>query len=619
MQKTKKEKDKFIEDIVLSVTNDFNERRIKRKLLERQWEINMNFYNGNQYFGINGLGDIEEKGQEFFWQNREVFNHIAPLMETRLVKFSRISPRMCVRPYSDDDKDIVSAEKTEKLIEEVFKKQNVGEVIKQGTMWSEICGTSFYKVVWNNLSGENLGKVDEEEVFEGGVEIIPVSPFEIFPDSLYNQNVEDCQSIIHARAMTTYDIKKKYNVVVAGEEIGAFNLSHYSQPAFKTSVKGTISDACIVIEKYEKPSKEFPEGRLITVAGGKLLFYGSLPYVNGGKSLRTFPFVKQESLCSVGSFFGTSIIERLIPVQRAYNAVKNRKHEFLNRLSMGVLRVEDGSIDVDDLTSEGLCPGKVLVYRQGSKAPEIMENSTMPNEFCDEEEKLLSEFVAISGISDITLAENQATVKGATALELLIEQDNEKLLGSAEKIRSSYVEISKHIIRLYRQFITSVKLIKEGNSLSKIKITYIDKEALHSDDVYCENDNEMLYSDSQKKQMMYTLYSSGLLAESDGTVSEKTKGKVLSILGYKDLDVKKGTYTLQEEKAQRENKALRKELLLVEEIDDDDIHITEHTRYVLGEYNQLSNEAKERFYTHIKEHKNRKEENLREKQYERAI
>jgi hypothetical protein len=36
--------------------------------------------------------------------------------------------------------------------------------------------------------------------------------------------------------------------------------------------------------------------------------------------------------------------------------------------------VEDGSVDVDDLCEEGLAPGKVLVYRQGSNAPAI--NST---------------------------------------------------------------------------------------------------------------------------------------------------------------------------------------------------------------------------------------------------
>lgn len=66
------------------------------------------------------------------------------------------------------------------------------------------------------------------------------------------------------------------------------------------------------------------------------------------------------------------MVERTIPIQRAYNAVKNRKHEFLNRIAVGVLAVEDGSVDVDNLETEGLSPGKILVYRQGSNPPRLM-------------------------------------------------------------------------------------------------------------------------------------------------------------------------------------------------------------------------------------------------------
>ena len=163
-----------------------------------------------------------------------------------------------------------------------------------------------------------------------------------------------------------------------------------------------------MIEKYEKPSVEFPKGRLITIAGDKLLYYGELPYYNAEQTTYFYPFVKQESQNSAGNFFGSSIIERLIPVQRAYNAVKNRKHEFMNRLSMGIMNVEDGSIDVEELAEDGLSPGKILVYRQGSNPPEMMEGISMPTEFNEEEDKLLNEFVVISGVSDVSSSKNNA-------------------------------------------------------------------------------------------------------------------------------------------------------------------------------------------------------------------
>ncbi|MCX4286529.1 MAG: hypothetical protein OSJ68_04460, partial [Clostridia bacterium] len=90
-----------------------------------------------------------------------------------------------------------------------------------------------------------------------------------------------------------------------------------------------------------------------------------------------------------------SVIERVIPVQRAYNAVKNRKHEFLNRLAMGVLTVENGSVDTDNLEEEGLSPGKILVYRQGAEKPSLMDSGDVPADFAYEEDRLLSEFETV--------------------------------------------------------------------------------------------------------------------------------------------------------------------------------------------------------------------------------
>lgn len=97
-----------------------------------------------------------------------------------------------------------------------------------------------------------------------------------------------------------------------------------------------------------------------------------------------------------------SVVERIIPLQRAYNAVKNRKHEFLNRVSVGVMTVEDGSVDTDALAEEGLPPGKVIVYRQGSEPPRMLNAQSVPVDFTYEEERLSSEFITISGVSEIS-------------------------------------------------------------------------------------------------------------------------------------------------------------------------------------------------------------------------
>lgn len=599
----KNEKDKFKEDLIADVKADFENRRKARVENERQWELNMNFISGNQYCGINARGDLEDTDRDFFWQEREVFNHIAPVIESRLARFSRVSPLFSVRPKTDDDKDVNGAAIAEKLLASAFEKYDLDETVKKVTVWSETCGTGFYKIVWDNRGGNAVGEADGETVFEGDVKIIPVSPFEIFPDSLFSEELDDCFSIIHARALPVREIKEKYGVAVAGENLDVFGL--FKSDSAKSGAKTTIENAAIVIEKYEKPSAEFPSGRLITVAGDELLYYGELPYKNGKNGARTFPFVKQVCLKAAGRFFGASITERLIPVQRAFNAVKNRKHEFLNRLSMGVMKVEDGSLDVDDLESEGLPPGKVLVYRQGSSAPEMMSGLSMPSDFNEEEEKLLNEFVTISGVAEVSSSMSNANVASGTALEILVEQDNERLIVSAETIRKCYLEIARQVIRLYAQFAAGVRMIKIRDSFNKTRITYVDKSAVNSDDVYLENENELLYSHSQKKEMIFKLYQSGLLTDETGDLRPATKEKVLSLLGYKDLDYQKGVSEMQSEKAQKENERIRKREVHAEEVDDDEIHLDEHTRYILSEYDELNEEEKQRLFAHLKEHKDR--------------
>ncbi|MBE5756202.1 MAG: hypothetical protein E7342_00200 [Clostridiales bacterium] len=585
----------FKEKIVEEVTNDFLKRREERLSLEKQWELNLKFLEGKQYYSLLSNGKIIEKEKNFGYEKREVYNHILPIIERRLAKFSQIKPIFSVRPTSDEEAEIKNAKVAEKVLLSTFNKLEVEKTVLQATKWSETLGTAFYKVVWMVDGGKQIGKTEEKEIFEGEVKISAISPFEIFPDSLTHQEVEDCFSIIHAKAMRILDVEKLY-----GKKLDDIKLFFDEEENYVT-----------VIEKYEKPTKEYPLGRLITVAGDKLLFYGELPYENGEEKQRNFPFIKQTSGIIPGSFFGSSIIERLIPIQRAFNAIKNRKHEFLNRISTGIMTVEDGAIDTDDLETEGLMPGKVLVYRQGMSAPSMLKEEPIPTEFSLEEERLLTEFISISGVNDVISSALSPKVTSATALEVLSRQENEKLFLEAENVRGCYLMIAKMILRIYRQFIKGVRIMKEVETEAENKIFYVDKKVMQSDDVYIDNENEMLFTQSQKKEMLFKLYESGLLENSQGKLSSITKEKILNLLGYKNLFEEKNLLNLHQQKADSENQKLKKEIVEVDLIDDDEIHLSEHTKYILCEYENLTKEERERVFYHIEKHKekNQKKEN----------
>ncbi len=596
-------------ELVAEVQADFKRRQEERRSIERGWQLNMNFLSGNQYCDVNTLGEIEGDASGYYWQEKRVFNHIAPTVDTRCCKLTGIRPKLAVRAASEDDDDRRSAKLASAILSATCEDCDVDGAISAATVWSEACGTVFYKVIWDSYAGNEIGRTfDGASVREGKIKLQVVSPFEIYPDTLSEQSLVNQPSLIHARAVPAEDIFAAYGVKVAGRDMEDYAQSA-GQSRFQRAVKHGYE---VVIERYIRPNSENPDGRLTIVAGDKLLYDGALPYVNGENATRTYPFVMQYCTPLVGSFFGTCIVDRLIPVQRAYNAVKNRKHEFLNRIAMGMIAVEEGSVDTDELLEDGLMPGKILIYRQGGTPPEMLTLGTVPSEFTVEEERLEEEFNKISGTSDITQRANAFTsVTSATGLQLIIEQDEARLNVCYEQIKGALKNIGKMILRLYRQFASSVRLIRfstAGDALSPVSFKGSD---ITGDDVVLEADSDINMTPARRMATIYDMIDKGLFSDENGKIKPAVKDKLLKTLGYNGYTGGRDMTELHRQRSAAENAALKEGgEVAVKEYDDHAVHLEEHTAFLLTE--QLTDEQEMRICAHLNEHKNKISEVINE-------
>ena len=154
---------KLVEEVML----DYNSRREARRSLEAQWQLNINYMMGNQYSYIASNGAVREDEKQYFWQEKEVFNHIAPVIENRISKITSNTPSVTVVPASMEEADFESAKLSKQILSSVANRLNLIDIEKTATTWSELCGTAFYKVVWNTNSGkmvatdENGNKIKE--------------------------------------------------------------------------------------------------------------------------------------------------------------------------------------------------------------------------------------------------------------------------------------------------------------------------------------------------------------------------------------------------------------------------------------------------------------------------
>lgn len=596
--------------IARAVTEDFERRREMRRSIESGWLLNMNFLSGNQYCDVSPFGGVIEEDKRFYWQSRRVFNHIAPTVDSRIAKLEKMKTELRVRAFSDEDGDVKAAKLATGVLKYAQERIGFADTVSRAIVWAETCGSAFYKVVWDEKGGRQVA-VDEagQPVYEGEVRVVAVSPFEIFPDRLDVEDLDGVQSLIHAQAVTAEYVFERFGVAVQGSE--KTEIARYSEPSagklpHEAGGQSTteLKDGVILIERYTKPNAEQPEGRLEIVAEGKLLYAGELPYVNGERKERGFPFVKQDCLRLPGAFFGSCIVDRLIPVQRAYNAVRNRKHEFLNRLSMGVLTVEDGSVDADELAEEGLLPGKILVYRQGGKAPEMLDCGNVPSEFKDEEEWLEKEFALISGVSDLSQNSTPARVTSATGLQLLLSQDESRLSATVASMQKAMKEVGRQILRLYRQFAGTARLMTMTGDNKKTEAYYFNAASLDVSDLQFES--QEVATPEEKRATLLNLYEAGLLTNDEGKLTTENKNRILEAFGFGSYENAKDISALHIEKADEENLEMKEVDVAVDEYDDHALHIAEHTRFLLSaEFKKSTKkeELKKRFLLHMEAHK----------------
>ncbi len=598
------------------VTADFERRREARRRIESGWLLNMNFLSGNQYCDVSAQGGVEEEDKRYYWQSRRAFNHIAPTIESRVAKLEKLKPELRVRAFSDEEGDVQAAKLATAVLKYVQRRISLEDTLSRAIVWAEACGSAFYKVLWNEQGGRQVAVTEEGlPVYEGEVQVFAVPAFEIFPDRLDVEDFDGVQSVIHAQAVSVEYVFERFGVRLKGRDMQ--EIAPYSEPSagrLEQSVgqsKTAMRNGVLLLERYALPTGDAPNGRLEIVAEGELLYQGELPYKNGARGERSFPFVKQDSMRLPGAFFASSVIDRLIPVQRAYNAVRNRKHEFLNRLSMGVLTVEDGSVDTEELAEEGLLPGKVLVYRQGGKPPELLDCGRIPDEFKAEEEWLEKEFSLVSGVSDISQNSTPVRVTSATGLQLLLSQDESRLSATVGCMQRAVKEIGRQVLRLYRQFAGTARLMTLTGENKRVQAYYFNASKLDVDDIQFEASE--LSTPEEKKAVLLQLYEAGLLTDEEGRISKENRHRILEAFGFGSYENARDISSLHVAKASEENLTMKKGEAEVDSYDDHALHLGEHTRFLLSEEFKKSPDiaVKKRFEAHMAAHKQKiKEEEV---------
>ncbi|MBO9597798.1 MAG: hypothetical protein J7559_08265, partial [Cohnella sp.] len=323
-------------------------------------------------------------------------------------------------------------------------------------------------------------------------------------------------------------------------------------------------------------------------------YKGSLPYMLGDYDMPAIPLYRCISINSPGCFWGKSVIERCIPIQRRYNAVRNRRAEYLNLVAIGQWYEPEGSLTDDSELNN--TPSNIIRYRAiNGEKPMPVQFPGLPADFSREEQLLTAEFTSVSGVSELSrFSEAPNGVKSGVALGMVTDQDDTRLATTASNIGNCFVNVGQAWIRLYRQFVQEPRMLRTIGLSEEVEVREWYASDLRSDDVILENSSALAETPSQRRQMVFDLVGTGVFNRPEtNPFSEEGKQKLFQLLEFGHWEYgAEDMGSLQKSRARRENMQIVSGKLMqvppIMDFDDDTIHIEQHDRMRMSaEYDAL--------------------------------
>lgn len=460
-------------------------------------------------------------------------NLILPTIQNRLSRLAKNPPRYDVRPNTNAQEDKDAARLTLKVINNVWDQEKINEKRIHLYMWMQQGGHAWMKIYWDPMKGKQVAGMDGQIEYEGDIGADVCSPLEVYIDPLA-RNVSDAQWLIQAKVRKLNYFRNQYGE--KGKEVkqeGAWltsiqnliKLNNMSSKSQGGQTDSDMKDAAIEIAYYEKPSKRFPEGRMIVTANGVLLSYKSLP-------CGEINFVKFDDIQVGGKFYSESVITHLRPLQDQFNRNLRRKAEFLNKgLNLKFIAAKGAGLSESALTDNT----EVVQYNPvpNAEAPKSVTPPQLPQYVYTDGEMLKSDMAEISGISEVSKGQMPSASIPAIGMQLLQEADETRIGIVTESNENSWADVGRIIAKYASRYYTSKRYLKEaGQSGEYVVREYTGEDLKDSFDVVVVRGSTLPNSKTLKRQELLNAYQQGLLGDPN---DPSIRRKLLEHLEFGDV------------------------------------------------------------------------------------
>ena len=627
----------------------------------KQWIV----FDGDRETGGNWKRLRVSKQNEFI--PRPVTNYIYDVYQTLKAYLVKNRPRSTVRPNTQTHKDKTAAKISDLILECNWEKLKESYNYEYAAANILIYGTVFKKSYWDNtvlsmakvprmvqqpkldpMTGQQLGMDEVQEVdpmtgepmFDemplGDVATDVVEPYRIALDPMAT-NLHNARWIMEYSIQHLSWIKETYGREGDGytgrvEEVKEekvlsssmrrfYNLktssgirtTGFSTGEGTSSADDAIENSAVVKEYYEKPSREYPKGRLIVVANNIPLYAGE-PLNQGPDEGDWHPYSECRWELVPGRFWGKSPLDDATELQKQINSIDS-----IIILTRKTQAVPQKLIPQNAGISPGVWsgrPGQDVYYRDSGNGtkPEIIPAAGVDGQVFREREQRLEDLKNVTGAIDILKGDRPPGVTAASALNMLYEVGTGKLFPILNRWKD-FVEndqkkqlrlVSKHYKEPRPQFIQMLRA--KNSELSDEEISnFIGADLYDNCNVIVEAGSNIPKLQAAQQALLMELAQTGVLA----LEIPENKMKFLERLGVRDFaneispDIKRAEWE-NDLLANLKNSPDNAKAAIVMDFDEHELHLEVHKRFMKEPaFMQLDIETQQAFMMHNAEHQNR--------------
>jgi hypothetical protein len=562
-----------------------------------QWTMNLAFFVGQQW----GLWDNESQRvivpNAPSYRVRMTDNQIQPLVRREVAKLTKAELLWQVFGATGEEKDVNAARMCNKLLDAIWRSLEMSNKRTKLVQWCALCGTSLLKTWFDVDKGPSVFTGTTYQPI-GDINCEVVSPFEF----ITNSNFEDIASAWWCMHVTRQDVERINEVW--GVKVSADSTDEtrnmYETKIYNDSMdqggQRDKGDMVTIKEYWQRPTKKDPKGKLVIVAGDKVLFNGENPTPKGD-----LPFADFRHIPVPGRFWGMSAVEAAIPHQKYLNATLSQIQEIQKRTANPVLMLPMGC-GVKDVTSR---PGQVMHYLPiNGMTPQWQRPATMPAYVLQMPQMTQGSMDNIFGQHEVSRGQIPSGVRSGVGIRYLQDADDTMLGPTARSMAAGFARLGKLWLMIAAQDYEADRKVRYVGRNNVVEVLDFDASNISgSEDVVVIPASVLPESKPARQEFLTQLFQLG--AFKDPKTGENDTQRFMQMLELGSFEELFDEVAADMNSAELENRSMSKgAYALIHSWDNHGTHIWKHNNFRKTiEFMGVKPEVQVAFERHINMHR----------------